>query len=85
MKSNCGQKQYIFAEKKLRHSLQQLLQKECVMWQVLSQEAEVHVDAATKQIHQQKSNRRHLVQIQVNKAIEKEWQLKTYMSELREI
>jgi hypothetical protein len=66
-------------ENKLHNPIKQL-EKECVMWQVLSQEAELHVDAATKQIHQQKSNGRQLVQIQVNKVIKKENQLKTYTS-----
>ena len=73
-----------FAEKKLRHSLKQL-QQERVMWQVLSQEAELHVDTAANQVHQQKSNGRQIVQIQVNKAIEKEQQLKTFISNLRGI
>ena len=58
------------AEKKMLSSLKQL-QKERIMWQVLSQEAELRCD-----------NAQTLVQAQVDKAIRKEHELKSYTSEL---
>ena len=61
------------AEKKMSSSLKQL-QKERMMWQVLSQEAELRCDDGQT-----------LVQTQVDKAIRKERELKSYISELREI
>ena len=42
-----------------------LLQKERMMWQVLSQEAELRCDDAQFEIHRQKLNGRTLVQTQV--------------------
>jgi len=72
------------AEKKMMSSLKQL-QNERVMWQVLSQEAELRCDDAKLEVHRQKSNGRTLVQMQVDKAIRKERELKTYMLELQEI
>ncbi len=53
------------------------------MWQVLSQEAELHCQDAQLEIHWQKSNGRKLVQMQVDKAIKKEGELKSYMLELQ--
>ena len=72
------------AEKKMMSSLKQL-QNERVMWQVLSQEAELRCDDAKLEVHRQKSNGRTLVQMQVEKAIRKERELKSYMLELQEI
>ena len=72
------------AEKKMMSSLKQL-QNERVMWQVLSQEAELRCDDAKLEVHRQKSNGRTLVQMQVDKAIRKERELKSYMFELQEI
>jgi hypothetical protein len=60
-------------------------QKERMMWQVLSQEAELHCDNAQFEIHQQKSNGRTLVKMQVDKAIRKERKLKSYMLKLQEM
>jgi 3-polyprenyl-4-hydroxybenzoate decarboxylase len=54
------------------------------MWQVLSQEAELCCEYAQSEVHQQKSNARTLVQMQVDKAIRKERELKSYMLELQE-
>ena len=72
------------AEKKMLSSLKQL-QAERVMWQVLSQEVEVRCKDAVFEVHRQKSNSRTLVQMQVDKAIRKESELKSYMLELKEI
>ena len=72
------------AEKKMRSSLKKL-QEERVMWQVLSQGAELRVDAMTNEIHCHKSNGRKLVQMQVEKAIQREHKLKSYMSKLQSI
>ncbi len=72
------------AEKKMRYSLKQL-QKEHMMLQVLSQEAELRCEDAQLEIHWQKSNGRTFVQMQVDKAIRKECELKSYMLELQEI
>ena len=72
------------AEKKMMSSLKQL-QNERVMWQVLSQEAELCCDDAKLEVLRQKSNGRTLVQMQVDKAIRKERELKSYMFELQEI
>ena len=72
------------AEKKMLSSLKQL-QAERVMWQVLSQEVEVRCKDAELKVHRQKSNSRTLVQMQVDKAIRKERELKSYMLELHEI
>jgi hypothetical protein len=72
------------AEKKMMSSLKQL-QNERVMWQVLSQEAELRCDDAKLEVLRQKSNGRTLVQMQVDKAIRKERELKSYMFELQEI
>ncbi len=55
------------------------------MWQVLSQEAELRCEDAQLELHRQKSNGRTLVQMQVDKAIRKERELKSYMLELQEI
>ena len=71
-------------EKKMMSSLKQL-QNERVMWQVLSQEAELRCDDAKLEVLRQKSNGRTLVQMQVDKAIRKERELKSYMFELQEI
>jgi hypothetical protein len=73
-----------FAEKKMRYSLKQL-QKERMMWQVLSQEAELRCEDSQLAVHQQKSNCRTLVQMQLDKAITKEYELKSYMLELKEM
>ena len=70
------------AEKKMLSSLKQL-QKERMMWQVLSQESELRCDNSQFEIHWQKSNGRTLVQMQVDKAIRKECKLKTYILELQ--
>ena len=51
-----------------------LLQKERMMWQVLSQEAKLRCDDAQS-----------LVQTQVDKAIRKERELKSYISDSQEI
>jgi hypothetical protein len=72
------------AEKKMLSSLKQL-QKERMMWQVLSQEAELRCENAQLEIHRQKSNGRTLVQMQVDKTIRKERELKTYMLDLQEM
>jgi hypothetical protein len=72
------------AEKKMRSSLKQL-QEEHVMWQVLSQEAGLRVDAMTNEIHHHKSYGRKLVQMQVEKGIQRERTLKSYMSKLQSI
>ena len=72
------------AEKKMLSSLKQL-QKERMMWQVLSQEAELCCDNAHLEIHQQKSKGRSLVQMQVDKTIKKERELKTHMLDLQEM
>ena len=53
--------------------------------QVLSQEAKLRCEDAHWEVHRQKSNGRTLVQMQVDKAIRKERELKSYMSELQEI
>ena len=53
--------------------------------QVLSQEAELRCQDAQLEAHRQKSNGRTLVQMQVDKAIRKERELKLYMLELKEI
>ena len=66
----------------MRSSIKQL-QKERMMWQVLSQEAELHCEDTQLEIHWQKSNGRTLVQMQVDKAIRKERELKSYISELQ--
>ncbi len=63
-------------------SLKQL-QKERMMWQVLSQESELCCDNAQFEIQRQKSNGRTLVQMQVDKAIRKERELKSYILELQ--
>jgi hypothetical protein len=70
------------AEKKMLSSLKQL-QKERMMWQVLSQESELCCDNAQFEIQRQKSNGRTLVQMQVDKAIRKERELKSYILELQ--
>ena len=72
------------AQKKMMSSLKQL-QEERVMWQVLSQEVELRCEDAQFEVHRQKSNGRTLVQMQVDKAIRKERELKSYMFELQEI
>ena len=66
-------------------SLIKQLQKEHVMWQVLSQDAKLRCEDAKLELHQQKLNGRTLVQIQVDKAIRKEHELKSYKLELQEI
>jgi hypothetical protein len=53
--------------------------------QVLSQEAKLRCEDAHWEVHRQKSNGRTLVQMQVDKAIWKERELKSYMSKLQEI
>ena len=68
----------------MRYSLKQL-QKERMMWQVLSQEAELRCEDSQLAVHQQKSNCRTLVQMQLDKAITKEYELKSYMLELKEM
>jgi hypothetical protein len=70
------------AERNMQSSIKQL-QKERMMWQVLSQEAELHCEDTQLEIHWQKSNGRTLVQMQVDKAIRKESELKLYMLELQ--
>jgi hypothetical protein len=70
------------AERKMRSSIKQL-QKERMMWQVLSQEAELRCEDAQSEIHRQKSNGRTSVWMQVYKAIRKEHELKSYISELQ--
>jgi hypothetical protein len=72
------------AQKKMMSSLKQL-QNERVMWQVLSQEAELRCEDAELEVHRHKSNGRTLVQMQVDKAIRKERELKSYMLELQEM
>ena len=72
------------SQKKMMSSLKQL-QNERVMWQVLSQEAQLRCEDAKLEVHRQKSNGRTLVQMQVEKAIRKERDLKSYMLELQEI
>jgi len=72
------------AEKKMMYSLKQL-QKERMMWQVLRQEAELRCEDSQLAVHRQKSNDRTLVQMQVNRAIRKERELKSYMLELQEM
>ena len=72
------------AEKKMLSSLKQL-QKERMMWQVLSQEVELCCDNAQLEINQQMENGRTLVQMQVEKTIRKERELKTYMLDLQEM
>ena len=67
----------ILTQRKMQSSIKQL-QKERVMWQVLSQEAELRCE-------DEKSNGRTLVQMQVDKAIRKERELQSYMLELQEI
>ena len=74
----------LFAEKKMRYSLKQL-QKERMMWQVLSQEAELRYEDSQLAVQRHKSNSRTLVQMQVDKAIRKERELKSYMLELQEM
>ena len=69
------------AERKMRSSIKQLL-KVGMMWQVLSQEAQLRCEDAQSEIHRQKSNGRTLVQMQVDKAIRKECELKSYISQL---
>jgi hypothetical protein len=73
-----------YAEKKMRYSLKQL-QKERMMWQVLSQETELRYEDSQLAVHRQKSKCRTLVQMQVDKAITKERELKSYMLELQEM
>ena len=73
-----------YAEKKMWYSLKQL-QKEHMMWQVLSQEAELSCEDSQLAVHRQKSKCRTLVQMQVDKAITKERELKSYMLELQEM
>ncbi len=68
----------------MRYSLKQL-QKERMMWQVLSQEAELRCEDSQLAVHRQKSNGRTLVLMQVDKAIRKERELKSYMLELQEM
>ena len=75
---------YSLSQKKMMSSLKQL-QNERVMWQVLSQEAQLRCEDAKLEVHRQKSNGRTLVQMQVEKAIRKERDLKSYMLELQEI
>ena len=67
----------LLTQQKMQSSIKQL-QKERVMWQVLSQEAELRCE-------DEKSNGRTLVQMQVDKAIRKERELQSYMLELQEI
>jgi hypothetical protein len=66
----------------MQSSIKQL-QKERMMWQALSQEAQLHCDDAQSEIHWQKSNGRTLVWMQVDKAIRNEHELKSYISELQ--
>ncbi len=73
-----------YAEKKMRYSLKEQ-QKERMMWQVLSQEAELRCKDSQLAVHRQKSKCRTLVQMQVGKAITKERELKSYMLELQEM
>ena len=68
----------------MRNSLKQL-QKECMMWQVLSQEAELRCEDSQLAVQRHKSNSRTLVQMQIDKAITKERELKSYMLELQEM
>ena len=74
----------LLVQQKMQSSIKQL-QKERMRWQVLSQEAELRCEDAQLEIHRQKSNGRTLVQMQVDKAIRKERELKSYMLELQEI
>ena len=67
----------LLTQQKMQSSIKQL-HKERVMWQVLSQEAELRCEG-------EKSNGRTLVQMQVDKAIRKERELQLYMLELQEI
>ena len=55
------------------------------MWQALSQEAELRFEDATLDLHWQKSTCMALVQMQVDKAIRKERELKSYMVDLQEM
>jgi len=74
----------LLTQRKMQSSIKQL-QKERVMWQVLSQEAKLCCKDARLELHRQKLNGRTLVQMQVDKAIRKECELKSYMLELHEI
>ena len=74
----------VLVQQKMQSAIRQL-QKERMMWQVLSQEAKLRCEDAHWEVHRQKSNGRTLVQMQVDKAIRKEHELKSYMSELQEI
>ena len=54
-----------------------------MMWQVLSQEAELRYEDSQLAVQRHKSNSRTLVQMQVDKAIRKECKLKSYILELQ--
>ena len=56
-----------------------------MMWQVLSQEAELRCEDSQLAVQRHKSNSRTLVQMQIDKAITKEHELKSYMLELQEM
>jgi hypothetical protein len=87
-KVNIEKQQYnttlVLAQQKMQSAIRQL-QKERMVWQVFSQEAELRCEDAHWEVHRQKSNGRTLVQMQVDKAIWKERELKSYMSKLQEI
>ena len=87
-KVNIEKQQYnttlVLAQRKMQSAIRQL-QKERMVWQVFSQEAELRCEDAHWEVHRQKSNGRTLVQMQVDKAIWKERELKSYMSKLQEI
>jgi hypothetical protein len=68
----------------MQSSIKQL-QKERMMWQVLSQEAELRCEDAQLEVHRQKSTGMTLVQMQVDKAIRNEHELKSYMLDLQEM
>lgn len=68
---------------KMQSSIKQL-QKEHIMWLILSQETELRCEDAQSEFHQQKSSCKKLVQMQVNKAIRKERELKSYILECEE-
>jgi hypothetical protein len=74
----------LLMQQKMQSSIKQL-QREHVMWRVLSQEAELRCEDAQLKVHRQKSNSSTLVQMQVDKAIRKERDLKSYIVELQEI
>jgi mannose-6-phosphate isomerase-like protein (cupin superfamily) len=74
----------LLMQQKMQSSIKQL-QREHVMWRVLSQEAELRCEDAQLKVHRQKSNSSTLVQMQVDKAIRKERDLKSYILELQEI